>query len=143
MGSFLGLTETEEVDWKEILFRGPYRRLIFSDAHAAVHEDNEDLFATWLAMSRTCRRGRPILAELWFRRHRDYLRELRYCNHILECIDELQFILSEGNARMVRNRNTIRIILRHEPLEEAVAEAERFEEEFRELFVSLSGMSPV
>ena len=143
MGSFLGLTETEEVDWKEIFFRGPYRRLIFSDAHAAVAESNEDLLATWLAMSRTCRRGRPILAELWFRRHRDHFRELMYCNSILECIDELQFILSEGNARMVRNRNTIRIILRHEPLEEAVAEAERFEEEFRELFVSLSGMSPV
>ena len=143
MGSFLGLAEKEEVDWREIFFRGPYRRLIFSDAHAAVAENNEDLLATWLAMSRTCRRGRRFLAELWFRRHRDHFRELMYCTSIIECIEELQLILSEGNARMVRNRNTIRIIFRHQPLEESVAEAERFEEEFRELFVTLSGMSPV
>ena len=143
MGSFLGLTEKEEVDWREIFFRGPYRRLIFSEAHAAVAENNEDLLATWLAMSQSCRRGRRILAELWLRRHRDNFRELMYCSNIIDCVEELQLILSEGNARMFRNRNCILISLENHPLEEAVAEAERLEEEFRELFVTYSGMSPV
>ena len=66
-----------------------------------------------------------------------------YCSNIIECIEELQLILSEGNARMFRNRNCILISLENHPLEEAVAEAARFEEEFRELFVTYSGMSPV
>ena len=77
MGSFLGLTEKEEVDWREIFFRGPYRRLIFSDAHAAVAENNEDLLATWLTMAQSCRRSRPILAGLWLKRHKALAQLLR------------------------------------------------------------------